>query len=52
MTVTRIEASDGRIAVRDQSAKAVRLALENAGVEFVLAAAVEPGCAPADGPTE
>jgi transcriptional regulator with XRE-family HTH domain len=46
MTVKRIEASDGVLSVRDRSAKAVRVALERAGVEFVFTAGTEPGVRP------
>jgi hypothetical protein len=46
MTVKRIEASDGMLPVRDQSARAVRAALEQAGVEFIFSAGAEPGVRP------
>lgn len=46
MTVKRIETSDGALSVRDRSAKAVRAALEQAGVEFVFVAGYEPGVRP------
>ena len=46
MTIKRIEASDGALSVRDRSAKAVRVALEQAGVEFFFSAGSEPGVRP------
>lgn len=46
MTIKRIEGSEGVLSVRDRSAKAVRVALERAGVEFIFAAGNEPGVRP------
>ncbi|MFC4174445.1 GAF domain-containing protein [Microvirga sp. GCM10011540] len=46
MTVKRIEASSDVLVVRDESAKAVRRALEEGGVEFVFSPDAEPGVRP------
>lgn len=46
MTVKRLEAKDGALGVSDESAKAVRAALEQAGVEFVFEPGTHPGVRP------
>lgn len=46
MTVKRLEAKDGALGVSDESAKAVRMALEQAGVEFVFEPRGHPGVRP------
>lgn len=46
MTIKRLEASDAAPGVRDQSARAVRAALERAGVEFLFEPGTNPGVRP------
>jgi DNA-binding LacI/PurR family transcriptional regulator len=46
MTVKRLEAKDDALGVSDESARAVREALERAGVEFVFKPRANPGVRP------
>jgi GAF domain-containing protein len=46
MTVKRLEARDDTLSVSDESARAVRVALEQAGVEFVFEPGANPGVRP------
>ncbi|WP_230534516.1 hypothetical protein [Microvirga roseola] len=46
MTVKRHEARNDSLGVTSESAKAIQLALEKAGVAFVFAPGVKPGVRP------